>query len=38
MITPMRLDMMVLKVVAINRIMTVAGGWDGQQRLGSGDK
>jgi len=38
MITPMRVDMMGLKVVAMNRMMNVAGGWDGQQRLGSGDK
>ena len=29
MITPMRVDMMGLKVVAMNRMMNVAGGWDG---------
>ena len=29
MITPMRVDMMGLTVVAMNRMMNVAGGWDG---------
>lgn len=38
MITPMRVARIGVKVVAMNSMMYVAAGWDGQQRLRSGEK
>ena len=37
MITPMRVAITGVKVVAMDSMLYVAGGWDGQQRLRSGD-
>ena len=36
MISPMRVTRSCVKVVAMNSILYVVGGWDGQQRLMSG--